>query len=62
MQKWQFLTSTATVFGVGVNLQLPLAKAAYSQQRLIVIHRPDVSAVDSNVVLVSACRGKEDSG
>ena len=42
-------------------LHLPLAKAAQDQQRPIVSLRPDVSAIDTNVVLVFARRGKEDS-
>src|SRR5215469_14030428 len=42
-------------------LHLPLAKPAQDQQRPIVSLRPDMSAIDSNVVLVLARRGKEDS-
>ena len=45
----------------GSSMCLRLAKAAQGLQRSIVILRPGVSAIDANVVLVSARRGKEGS-
>jgi len=56
MQIRELLTGTVTLSWVGLTLLLPLAKATQDQQRPIVSRRPDVSAIDANVVLVLARR------
>src|SRR6202142_297416 len=42
-------------------LELPLAKASQRQQSPVVRLSPDVAAIDSNAVLVPACRREEHS-
>ena len=55
MQKRDLMTSTDEL------LELPLAKAPQSDKSSVVRLGPDVTAIDSNAVLVPACRREERS-